>query len=307
MSDTPAQGPPAGWYPDPHGGVAGQQRWWDGEAWSEQVQLPPPAAGTAADAAPPSGQGAPPPPGQGAGGEAGPPGGLPGRPWYKKKRFVIPIGIVVLLFVLPGLGGQGEDEGTTLSERDAADEEADAAPTDPEEPPEEHTGQDAEGAAEEEAEEEADAEEAADDDPLGSRESPLPLGTFVDLGDWSVSVIDVDLDATETVRAANQFNDPPEDGEQFVLFTVEAVYEGSESGDPMFDFRWAIVGSEGNTFRDSCGVISDRLRDQGETFPDGEVVGNVCYRVASDQLDGATIGLDQLFSFRDDRVFFALE
>jgi hypothetical protein len=45
--------PPAGWYPDPSADAAGQQRWWDGVAWTVQVQpaavpayalLPPPSA-----------------------------------------------------------------------------------------------------------------------------------------------------------------------------------------------------------------------------------------------------------------------
>lgn len=30
------QGPPPGWYVDPHG--SGQQRWWDGTTWTEHIQ-----------------------------------------------------------------------------------------------------------------------------------------------------------------------------------------------------------------------------------------------------------------------------
>lgn len=32
----PPQGPPAGWYADPHGQAP--QRWWDGARWTEHVQ-----------------------------------------------------------------------------------------------------------------------------------------------------------------------------------------------------------------------------------------------------------------------------
>ena len=39
MTDTK---PPAGWYPDPTGAVAGQKRWWNGESWTADVQAPPP-------------------------------------------------------------------------------------------------------------------------------------------------------------------------------------------------------------------------------------------------------------------------
>ncbi len=124
---------------------------------------------------------------------------------------------------------------------------------------------------------------------------------------------DVTKDATDLIMAENEFNDPPADGRQFVMFAVEATYDGEESGDPWLDFSWAIVGSGGNTFgasgdmEDYCGVIPNSLGDQGETYPGGSVSGNVCYGVASDQVDGATIRIEKTFSFDDTRAFFALD
>ena len=41
MTDGPAS-PPAGWYPDPSG--SGDQRWWDGEQWTERARPPTPSS-----------------------------------------------------------------------------------------------------------------------------------------------------------------------------------------------------------------------------------------------------------------------
>lgn len=41
MSESGSGLPPAGWYPDPTGAVAGQKRWWDGGQWTSHVQAPP--------------------------------------------------------------------------------------------------------------------------------------------------------------------------------------------------------------------------------------------------------------------------
>ena len=96
---TQAQ-PPAGWYPDPQD--ATQQRYWDGTAWTGHTA----AAGAASSA----------PVGDAAAGAAIPssaapawsmpadagmadPSGSGKKAWYKRKAFLIPVAIVVVLFV----------------------------------------------------------------------------------------------------------------------------------------------------------------------------------------------------------------
>lgn len=167
--------------------------------------------------------------------------------------------------------------------------------------------------AETEPEASATAEESspAADSKLGTRENPLPIGTTIEMGDWKLTVTDVALDATETVMSENEFNEPPADGRQFVMFGVEATYDGTDSGTAWLDFSWAIVGSGGNTFGDSgdmedyCGVIPNDLNEAGEAFPGASVSGNVCFSVPSDQIEGSTIRIEELISFEDTRAFYA--
>lgn len=161
-----------------------------------------------------------------------------------------------------------------------------------------------------EAESAEEPDDTGDETALGTRTNPLAVGTTIELGGWELSVTEVTLDATDDVLAHNQFNDEPADGRQFLMFWVEATYEGDESGNPWLDFSWAIVGGGGNTFSsgsdDYCGSIPNSLGDQGETYPGGSVDGNVCIAVASDQIDGATIRVEETFSFDDTRAFFTV-
>lgn len=76
---------PAGWYPQQDG----QQRYWDGEAWTSHVA---PGAG-AAGATPAAAQAA----------------GTAARPWFKKKRFIIPGGLVALAVLGSAVGGSNPD------------------------------------------------------------------------------------------------------------------------------------------------------------------------------------------------------
>ena len=202
-----------------------------------------------------------------------------------------------------GSGASIVDDGTTATEEaevEAPSEESDGA------------AEDAATVDESDVDDEATTEDDpnGDDAALGTRDNPLDAGTRIEMGDWTLAVTEVMLDATDEVMAANQFNDPPVDGRQFVMFSVDATYEGDESGTAWLDFSWAIVGAAGNTFGtgmdDYCGVIPDPLDDTGETFPGGSVSGNVCVSVESDQVEGGTIRIEESLSFDDTRAFYAL-
>lgn len=152
-------------------------------------------------------------------------------------------------------------------------------------------------------------EAAAEADAPGTRTNPLPVGTTAKVGDWEVTVTAVNTNANDAIAAANQFNDPPVAGSQFVLVTVDAKYAGEESGTFWVDMSYKFYGSGGNTF-DSGGqsmvVPPNPLSDAGETFPGAAVSGNMVFEVPTDQIEGGAIIMEGSFSFDDTRVFFAL-
>ena len=224
----------------------------------------------------------------------------------RTKTLTITTLAIGLLAVACG-GGPASGSGATV-----IDDEPEAEVTDT---TDDEVGDDTGTDETEEPAEDAVEDEAAEEEPaevaLGTRDNPLPVGTRMEMGDWTLAVTDVTLDATEQVMAENPFNDPPVDGRQFVLFAVDATYEGEDSGTAWLDFSWAIVGSAGNTFGtamdDYCGVIPNSLDDTGETFPGGSVSGNVCVSAESDQVEGGTIRIEETFSFDDTRAFYALD
>lgn len=142
----------------------------------------------------------------------------------------------------------------------------------------------------------------------GTRENPVPIGTSRIVGDWNVTVNSVDFDAAEVVAAENQFNDPPAEGHVFVMLGVSATYAGTESGTFWIDTSGKILGADGNTFDDTCGVIPDSLTDAGETFNGATIAGNLCYSVEAAQVDDGLFILEESFSLgEDNRAFFALK
>lgn len=101
--------PPAGWYPD----STGTTRWWDGEQWTEHTPPPPPTqqAPTASTPEPvfPSAAEAEPHARTRADAKAEKAYEKASRPWYKKKRFILPLGFIALMIaVAAGSGGDGD-------------------------------------------------------------------------------------------------------------------------------------------------------------------------------------------------------
>jgi hypothetical protein len=146
----------------------------------------------------------------------------------------------------------------------------------------------------------------------GTRENPVPAGTTVKIGDWTVTLEPTVQNATDQIQAENQFNTPPAAGRQFVMVPVTLVYEGSESGTPLVDLSLKFLGSGGNTFGaggsqdDYCGVIPNPIDSLSEMFPDATASGNQCVSVPSDQVAGGLWIVEESFALDDDRTFYAL-
>jgi hypothetical protein len=96
--DNMTEKPPAGWYPDSEGTM----RWWDGDGWTETLQSS--HIATATMPVPPAEQ----PHNVRAEAAARKAYAKANRPWYKKKRWIGAI-IILVIIVLASLGTGGGD------------------------------------------------------------------------------------------------------------------------------------------------------------------------------------------------------
>jgi hypothetical protein len=156
---------------------------------------------------------------------------------------------------------------------------------------------------------------AASDDDIAfaeggdDRDDPVALGDTARVDDYAITVLSVTPDANDVVAGENQFNDPPAEGNQFYIARVEVTYLGQGSGDPGFALNFQAVGDRNvgyTTFDDSCGVIPESGLDAGELFPGGSVEINVCWQVASEDVESLLMYVEPLFSFDAEPVWFAL-
>lgn len=140
-----------------------------------------------------------------------------------------------------------------------------------------------------------------DDAAAGTRENPHPLGTSVANNEWEVTVNSVDPDATAAVLAENQFNEPPADGNVYLLANVTITRIADEPGSS-FELGFHYVTAAGNVTGDydTMAVVPDEL-GYDELYTGASSTGNVAFEVPTDE--AGTIRITPgLFA---DHIFFA--
>jgi hypothetical protein len=142
---------------------------------------------------------------------------------------------------------------------------------------------------------------------LGERRNPIPVGQQAQVGDWEVNVVGAALDATQAVLDENMFNNPPEDGHRYVLVALDAIYGGEGSSTFWVDMMYAFVGSKGERFDVGKAVAPDPITETGEALPGVCISGNVIFDVASDQVSGGTLLVEEAFAIDKAGIFFAIE
>lgn len=135
--------------------------------------------------------------------------------------------------------------------------------------------------------------------------APLPAGSEIATGNWTVVISEVAPDATDEVMAENEFNTPPPEGAQFFMFRVDATYQGEESGFAWSDLLFGVF-IEDSVHSGVCGVVPEDLFNAPEVFAGGTVSGNVCVIVPSAGVDSAAIGVEDYWA-SGQRYFVAAE
>lgn len=114
----------------------------------------------------------------------------------------------------------------------------------------------------------------------GSRDAPVARGEGLAVGAWELTIDDVLLDAAAVVRAANQFNPEPPEGEALVLLSVRLRRRPVGPGAVLGSLRPALVTPISRHELDaSCGVVGMPL-DVRRIVAEGETVaGEWCWTI----------------------------
>ncbi|MDC4233729.1 DUF4352 domain-containing protein [Actinomyces sp. B33] len=160
---------------------------------------------------------------------------------------------------------------------------------------------------------EAEASSPADDEaPAGSqagatRDNPVALGTMLSSKDWQVTINSVDLDAAALLTEENMFNEPPADGETYILINMTATYIGDEAGGAT---PWAsvdYVSPEGKSYDTTTKfLIAPESFDRMSTLYNGaSTTGNIAIAVPSANVEAGVLAVQA--DILSDKVFVAVQ
>jgi hypothetical protein len=143
----------------------------------------------------------------------------------------------------------------------------------------------------------------ADGEP-GSRSAPLPLGTAATIGDYEVTVLEVDPDATAEILDAQGYGDLPEGGRVHALVRLSVTYTGDTEGSPGFDLRVGMAGSDNRSY-DSCEVSPPAsMFDEPDLLTGGSAEGTFCVTLPGDQAAEGLVFVEETVSFDDAKTWW---
>jgi hypothetical protein len=142
----------------------------------------------------------------------------------------------------------------------------------------------------------------------GTREKPHPIGSVIESDDWRVVINSVTLAATEAVVAANQFNEPPAAGSEYILVNYSTTYIGDDANGQVPAFvSIEYVRADGTTVNGLDKLVSapEAIDSMSTLYKDGTATGNVAIEVPT-----ATAGQGVLAvrpGMLGDKVFVAVQ
>lgn len=126
-----------------------------------------------------------------------------------------------------------------------------------------------------------------------SRENPLPIGSEISSKDWKIVVNSVMLHANDQVAAANEFNSPPADGNEYILVNYTVTYTGNDPSGSM-PFESVEYVTPGGVTIDSTSTIAvppEPIDTLTTLYNGGSVTGNTVLEVASDGVENGVLSV----------------
>jgi Domain of unknown function (DUF4352) len=132
---------------------------------------------------------------------------------------------------------------------------------------------------------------------VGTKAEPVAMKTPTALPNgYEVTVNSFTPAATSAVLAANEFNDKPPAGTQFVLMNVTVTNNGGDTDKriPAFDLPVKAVSKSGKTYESNgcITVLPDPLNWGTDLFKGSSVTGNLCLIVDDADAAGLTMYID---------------
>jgi len=158
--------------------------------------------------------------------------------------------------------------------------------------------------------------EAPQQEPAGTRQNPLPVGTTFELGDYTLTLGATTASPEDTQALAQAEADAlyggdlewvtmPEEGNVIAWAPISGTYNGDQSGDPGMDLVWAYVGPSGKVHE----VISIAVEPVNDIYSVGEMYGGTPFEAAISQevplsdADGGVWRIGLSFSIDSEYVF----
>ena len=126
------------------------------------------------------------------------------------------------------------------------------------------------------------------------------------MGDWKVVVVSVTWNADTVVANHSEFNDPPEDGHQYVLVKVQATRTGEGPASFISDVYCTFLGSGGDVFDAVPQDIPDAIREAEDVETGSTLTGYMVFQVSSDQVNGGQLVMEAASSPDGSQVIFDL-
>ena len=134
------------------------------------------------------------------------------------------------------------------------------------------------------------------------------VGDRFEIGDYTVAVDEVTLDADDIVAATDPYNEPAVG--QYVLVDLTAQYTGDDEGEPYFDLDYTFSGGDARQYAStSCSVVLpiDWL-DLPVLEKGGTVEFQVCMDVPPTAVDGGRLFVEAWSVARgEQRVYVTLD
>lgn len=153
------------------------------------------------------------------------------------------------------------------------------------------------GAAEDEAGTEA-----------GTRSVPYPIGSVIESDDWRVVVNSVTLAATDAVTGADEFNEPPAAGSEYILVNYSATYLGDDPEGQMPAFVTVeYVTADGTTVNsfDSFVMVPEPIDTTSTLYTGATATGNMAFAVPTATAGEGVLAISA--GMLADKVFVAVQ